>query len=65
MKKTLTIAALLVSATAIAAPKIYTLTSPDKSLKVEVSVGEEIEYSVEDNGETLLKNSEISLDIKG
>ncbi len=65
MKKALSLAALLVSATAIAAPKIYTLTSPDKSLKVEVSVGEEIEYSVEDNGVTLLKNSEISLDIKG
>ncbi len=65
MKKALSLAALLLSATAIAAPKIYTLTSPDKSLKVEVSVGEEIEYSVEDNGVTLLKNSKISLDIKG
>ncbi len=65
MKTAISLAALLVSTTTFAAPKIYTLTSPDKNLKVEVSVGEEIQYSVIDKDVTLLKNSEISLDIKG
>ncbi len=65
MKHILFLSALALSTSTIANAKVYTLTSPDKSLKVEVNVGEEIEYSVIDNGVTLLKDSEISLDIQG
>ncbi len=65
MRHILFLSALALSTSVIANAKVYTLTSPDKSLKVEVNVGEEIEYTVIDNGVTLLKNSEISLDIQG
>ena len=51
----------LVTAVGFAAPKHYELTSPDGRLKVTVEAGEGIGYSLEHDGDILLKDSNIGM----
>ena len=65
MKKTfLSLLALAVTFATQAADKVESVTSPNGKLKVEVSFGTELKYSVFDEGKTLLKDSRIGLIVK-
>ena len=62
MHKLITILALsLVTIAVFAAPKNYELTSPDGRLKVTVEAGDGIGYSLEHDGDILLKDSHIGM----
>jgi hypothetical protein len=58
------IAAISLAATSGAVPKNYNLKSPDGKISVEVTVGENISYSV-DKGVKLIDKSNISMSIAG
>lgn len=65
--KTSTITAILalyISSSA-AADKVYRITSPNKQLQVEVTVGKNITYSLIDKGNMLMRNNRIGLNISG
>lgn len=47
-----------------AADKVESVSSPDGKIKVEITFGSELKYSVFDNGKTLLKDSRIGLTVK-
>ncbi len=65
MKKIfLSILALAAFAYASAADKVETLTSPNGKIKVEVSVGSELKFSVYDGANTLMKDSRIGLTVQ-
>ena len=62
MYKLMTIlAALLMTVSAAAAPKHYELKSPDGRLKVNVEAGEGLGYSLEHDGDLLMKDSHIGM----
>ena len=62
MYKLMTIlAALLMTVSAAAAPKHYELNSPDGRLKVNVEAGEGLGYSLEHDGDLLMKDSHIGM----
>ena len=69
MKNTWKIGALLLACAqmpAWAAEKVYTLLSPDKQIKVEITTGgEDLTYSVSFGDTPLLVNSRIGLDAEG
>lgn len=44
-----------------AAAKTYTVSSPDKSVKIDVTVGDKITYTVSKNGNVMIAPSEISM----
>ena len=56
-----TLAALLIAASAFAAPKNYVLNSPDGRLCVNVETGEEISYTLTHCGDLLMDKTEISM----
>ena len=60
-----TLAALLVAASALAAPKIYDLKSPDGKLAVSVEAGEGIAYTLTHDGDLLLDKTVISMATTG
>lgn len=65
MKKLfLSLFALAVTLTTQAADKVESLTSPDGKIKVEVTFGNELKYSVYDNGKLLLRDSRIGMTVK-
>ena len=51
------------SSFAVGATRTWVLSSPDGSLKVTVSAGKEIKYSLQKNGQQLLEPSAIAMDI--
>ena len=55
------LAALLMTVSAAAAPKHYELKSPDGRLKVNVEAGEGLGYSLEHDGDLLMKDSHIGM----
>ena len=61
MKKTLTIALLLLAATAIAKPKDYTVSSPNGILSAKVTVDKDIRYTLTSGPTLLIDNSAISM----
>ena len=54
---------LLLCSVAIAAPKSYTLSSPDASLRIEVKVADAISYSVYSGENLILKDCSLSLQL--
>ena len=54
---------LLISSAAIAAPKSYTLSSPDASLRIEVKLADGISYSVYSGENLILKDCSLSLQL--
>ena len=50
---------------AFSADKKYKVTSPNGVLSMELTVGKDLSYSVTDNGNVLLKDNTISLNIEG
>ena len=56
-----TLMAITVATASVAASKNYELTSPDGRLKVTVETGEEIGYSLEHDGDLLMKDSHIGM----
>ena len=54
---------LLLCSVAIAAPKSYTLSSPDASLRIEVKVADGISYSVYSGENLILKDCSLSLQL--
>lgn len=66
MKKTLLGAlAVMLFLNANAEDKTYKVQSPNGKLSIEMNIGGKIKYSVKDNGITLLKDNNISLNIEG
>ena len=66
MKKTLLGAlAVMLFLNANAEDKTYKVQSPNGKLSIEMNIGDKIKYSVKDNGITLLKDNNISLNIEG
>ena len=61
MERKLFFQILLILLSAIGSAKTITVFSPDKSLKLEVTVGDKISYSLSKDGIELLKPSFISM----
>lgn len=62
MKRTLFASLLAVlGMSAVAAPKVETLTSPNGRIKVEISLGDKLTYSVYDGDEQLFKDNALTL----
>jgi alpha-glucosidase len=57
----LVFSAILCAASILAAPRNYQVTSPDGTVKAEVSVGDNITYGVWKNSDQILLPSEISM----
>ncbi|GHT51975.1 alpha-glucosidase [Bacteroidia bacterium] len=59
----------LISALLCATPLLnaqpYTVTSPDKSIRVQVEAGEQIQYSVTFNGRNIVEKSDLGFSFKG
>lgn len=65
MRKLVVWAVALMSVAAVWADKSYVVSSPDGKMKVSVSVGKKISYSVSKNDVVVITPSEISMDIEG
>lgn len=59
----LLILAIICCRTSVAAQKQFLVLSPDNELKVNISVGNTIEYSVSHNGDLMIANSPISMSL--
>src|SRR5215204_1492153 len=64
MKRFLTLFLLALSISATAADKNFTLSSPDKKIRTNVTVGSDIQYSVYFNNTLYLLPSQISLSLQ-
>ena len=60
----LVFSAFLCAASVYAAPKNYQVTSPDGTVKAEVSVGDNISYGVWTNSDQIIMPSEISMTLE-
>ena len=65
MKKMVLLSLALVSMLTVKADKSFTVASPDGKLKVNVSVGKKILYSVQKNNVAVIAPSEIGMEIEG
>ena len=63
MKKLLAILFTVSCLGAVAAPKVETITSPNGKIKVEVSIGDRLTYSVYQGDEVILKDNALSLQV--
>ena len=59
----LLILAIICCRTSVSAQKQFLVQSPDNELKVNISVGNTIEYSVSHNGDLMIANSPISMSL--